>query len=129
MLHRHGRLGLFQDTEDSHSPTRSEASSHRTLRRSAVLGMVLNRESLGLSDFLSKYLPVSCSPLSCRPAWAPAPGPSTPRVPGPEGASGLGHRGVTPRAVFLPPPAALLRNPTVAFSGNRRGFGQGRCWG
>lgn len=25
MLRRHGWLGLFQDTEDSHSPTRSES--------------------------------------------------------------------------------------------------------
>lgn len=69
--------------------------------------MVLNRKSLDLSDFLSKYLPVSCSLLSCRPAWAQAPGPSTPHVPGSEGAPGLSHRGGqgaggTPGALFMP---------------------------
>lgn len=88
--------------------------------------MVLNRKSLDLSDFLSKYLPVSCSLLSCRPAWAQAPGPSTPHVPGSEGAPGLSHRGGAGGgdtwSTFHAPPAAFLGNPAVALNRDGGGF-------
>lgn len=61
MLCHHGQLGLARGAEGSQSPTRSESlqSSNALLVRDA--GMVMSHQSWDLSDFLSKYLPVSCS--------------------------------------------------------------------
>lgn len=104
MLPRHGWLGWSRARKMPSHPLTQKACSHWTLCWPEILGMMSNQQSLGLSDFLSKYLPVchpqsSYHPVSHRPQ-APAPLERQ----GQSGKTGRPNQRASPRAVSLPPP-------------------------
>lgn len=126
-LRRHGWLGWSRARKMPSHPLARKACSHWTLCWPVILGMVSNHQSLGLSDFLSKYLPVCHPPSSHHPVSHRSQAPAPPEHQSQSGKAGLPNGRASPRTVSLSPyPSGAL---AVALNHERGDHGQGKHWG